>query len=113
MQILSWSKAEFEPLKVKITPLVENENTKEIQILMAKDSQMPDHKAPFDISVQVLKGAIDFEVRNEVLRLNELDMITLKANEAHSLRALQDSIVRLSLSKLDSVSRVSGILKKN
>lgn len=112
MQVISWSKSDFAPQAVQITPIVENESAKEIKITMVKDAQMPNHKAPFDISVQVLRGEIDFEVAGELLRLKELDMICLKANEPHSLRALQDSIVRLSLSKKDSAARVSAVLKK-
>ncbi len=112
MQIISWQETNFEPLKVQITPLAENESAKEIKIAMAKDSTMPNHKAPFDISVQVLKGEIEFEVAGKNLHLKELDMICLKANEAHSLKALKDSIIRLSLSKKDSAARVSAVLKK-
>lgn len=38
---------------------------KKIQILLAKDSVMKEHKAPFAIHVQVLSGKIWFEVEKE------------------------------------------------
>lgn len=36
-------------------------------------------------------------------------MISLDANIEHSLRALEDSIIRLSLSKIDKTSRVFSV----
>lgn len=112
MQIMKWSREEFSPKEVKINVLIDNESGKEIQILMAKDSIMKEHKAPFAIHVQVLSGKIWFEVENKKLELNALDMISLAANVPHSLGGIQDSIIRLSLSKFDSIQRVSAVLKK-
>ncbi|MBT0826246.1 hypothetical protein [Campylobacter lari] len=54
---------------------------------------MKDHKAPFDITIQVLKGSIDFGVLNQKIVLKALDSISLKAHEIHNLLALEDSIV--------------------
>ncbi|MBT0793550.1 hypothetical protein KJQ87_00505 [Campylobacter lari] len=54
---------------------------------------MKDHKAPFDITIQVLKGFIDFGVLNQKIVLKALDSISLKAHEIHNLLALEDSIV--------------------
>lgn len=107
---ISWNTQDFEQGKVKITPLVQNAFAKEIQILMAKDSVMKEHKAPFPISVQVLKGKIWFEVEGECFVLEALDMIALQANVPHSLGGLEDSIVRLSLAQSDSVVRVKTLL---
>lgn len=60
--------------------------------------------------VQVLSGKIEFSVGSDVQILNSLDMIALDANVPHALNALEDSIVRLSLSKNDDVSRVFKVL---
>lgn len=111
-KIINWSNAVFEPKAVKIEPKAENESTKEIQITMAKDSIMKEHKAPFSIFVQVLSGNIEFEVQEQKFDMQTLDMIGLDANVPHSLKAKQDSIIRLSLAKNDSVSRVSAVLKQ-
>lgn len=43
---------------------------------------------------------------------NTLDMISLEANVPHSLGGLEDSVIRLSLNKLDKVQRVNAVLKK-
>lgn len=109
-EVILWSDVTFEAQKVKIIPITENDSSKEIQILMAKDSVMKEHQAPFAISVQVLSGEIWFEVKDERLNLKALDMITLKAGIPHSLGGIKDSIIRLSLSKLDSIERVNSTL---
>ena len=111
MQVISWGVAEFKAGQVQVNVLAQNESAKEIQILMGKDSVMKEHKAPFDISVQVLRGEVEFSVQNDTKMLKELDMVNLKANEPHSLRALKDSIVRLSLAQADTLARVQGVLK--
>ncbi|EKS3202356.1 cupin domain-containing protein [Campylobacter jejuni] len=112
MKIIQWNRAEFNSKEVKINVLIDNEKGKEIQILLAKDSVMKEHKAPFAIHVQVLSGKIWFEVEKEKFELNALDMISLKANVAHSLGGLENSIIRLSLNKSDSIQRVNAVLKK-
>lgn len=112
MKITQWNKANFSPKEIKINVLIDDERGKEIQILLAKDSIMREHKAPFDIHVQVLSGKIWFEVQNQRIELNTLDMISLKADISHSLGGLEDSIVRLSLSKSDNIQRINTILKK-
>ncbi|ENT9902025.1 cupin domain-containing protein [Campylobacter coli] len=112
MKITQWNKADFSPKEVKINVLIDDEHSKEIQILLAKDSVMKEHKAPFAICVQVLSGKIWFEVENEKFEFNTLDMISLEANVPHSLGGLEDSVIRLSLNKLDKVQRVNAVLKK-
>ncbi|EAK9945859.1 hypothetical protein A0Y81_01895 [Campylobacter lari] len=67
---------------------------------------MKDHKAPFDITIQVLKGSIDFGVLNQKIVLKALDSISLKAHEIHNLLALEDSLY-----KQDSLERVESVLK--
>ena len=109
-EVISWGDVAFDSQEVKIKPITENNATKEIRILMPKDSIMKQHQAPFPISVQVLRGGIWFEVEGKSLTLKALDMITLQANIPHSLGGLQDSIVRLSLAKSDSIERVNAVL---
>lgn len=100
---------EYNEEKVAVSLLLENDFSKEIRIVFKKNQVMKDHKAPYPIVVQVLKGNIDFGVNNEVKRLNSGDMISLEAKVIHNLTALEDSVVRLTLSKSDSVNRVKEI----
>ena len=100
---------EYNEEKVAVSLLLETDFSKEIRIVFKKNQVMKDHKAPYPIVVQVLKGNIDFGVNNEVKRLNSGDMISLEAKVIHNLTALEDSVVRLTLSKSDSVNRVKEI----
>lgn len=96
---------------VTIAKLFDGPNSKEIRINLEKGAQMKEHKAPGAIMVQVLSGKIDFSVGENSVILDTLDMITLEPNIIHALTALENSIVRLSLSKNDDVSRVFRVLK--
>lgn len=96
---------------VTIAKLFDGPHNKEIRINLEKGAQMKEHKAPGAIMVQVLSGKIEFGVGDENVILGALDMITLEPNVLHALTALENSIVRLSLSKNDDVSRVFRVLK--
>ena len=96
---------------VTIAKLFDGPNSKEIRINLEKGAQMKEHKAPGAIMVQVLSGKVDFSVGENSFILDALDMITLEPNVIHALTALENSIVRLSLSKNDDVSRVFGVLR--
>ncbi|ASM34481.1 cupin [Campylobacter sputorum subsp. bubulus] len=95
---------------VSPTLLLETNSSKEIRLAMQKGSFMKEHKAPFCIMVQVLKGCIEFGVNSEKTTLNQFDLISLEANVSHDLFANEDSIIRLSLSKNDSIDRVKSVL---
>lgn len=111
MEIISWQSTDFQSEQVKVNVLAQNNSAKEIQILMAENSVMKEHKAPFAISVQVLSGEVKFSVFDEAATLRALDMVRLDALVPHSLHALKDSIVRLSLAKNDSIERVESVVK--
>lgn len=108
MEKIVWKSEKFDGITV--TKLHETSSGKEIRINLQNGSVMKEHQAPGAIMVQVLRGKIEFSVGADSTVLNELDMITLEANIAHALVALEDSIIRLSLSKNDDVSRVFKVL---
>lgn len=92
--------------KPKIDVLFETEQTKEIRIAMNTNQEMKEHKTPFPIVVEVAAGEIDFGVNGEKLKMSAGDLIALEGNVPHDLKANEPSVIRLSLSKLDSVERV-------
>jgi quercetin dioxygenase-like cupin family protein len=67
---------------------------------------MKEHKTPFPIVIQLLEGAIDFGVNEEVSKLTKGTILTLEGNIPHNLIATEDSVVRLTLSKQDGKERV-------
>ena len=107
MKIESFNEnADFNDDKIVTKVILESSFSKEIRILLKRGQVMREHKAPFPIIVHVLDGAIDFGVNGEINQLNKGAIVTLNANVPHDLTAREDSVVRLTLSKLDNVSRV-------
>lgn len=96
---------------VVITPLLETDVSKEIRIVFKKEQIMKEHKTSFPITVEVFEGAIDFGVDGTTYKLIRGDIVTLDANVKHDLKANDDSIVRLTLSKKDTINRVKGVLQ--
>lgn len=88
--------------KPNVEVILETEFTKEVRLTFKEGQIMKSHKAPRAIIVQVLEGKIDFEVENTVYQLSKGDFITLKAAIVHELKALENSVVRLSLSKYET-----------
>ncbi|MDH3322550.1 MAG: AraC family ligand binding domain-containing protein [Flavobacteriaceae bacterium] len=95
--------------KPAISVLFETESTKEIRIAMKKDHQMKEHQTPFPIVVEVFEGTVDFGVESELHHLKRGDILALEGGVPHDLLAKSDCIIRLTLSKSDSVKRVEKV----
>ncbi len=92
-----------------IQVLLESDSGKEIRIAFKKGQVMKEHKTPFPIVVEIFEGSIAFGVLGDVHTLGKGGLIALEGNVPHDLRALEDSIVRLSLNKGDTAGRVEKV----
>ena len=99
----------FNELKPTVSLLLDTDFSKEIRVVFKKGQIMEDHQAPFAIIVQVVKGSIDFGVAGEIKQMLTGDIISLKPQVVHNLTATEESIVRLSLSKLYTLKRVKDV----
>ncbi|HLW39470.1 MAG TPA: cupin domain-containing protein [Brumimicrobium sp.] len=103
------NKLEFGEDRVKIAVILESSFSKEIRITFKKGQLMKEHKTQFPIVVHLLEGSIDFGVEGVKHKLSKGDILTLDGGVPHDLFAHEDSIVRLTLSKLDVAERVIGV----
>ena len=101
----------FSDESVVITPMLDAGFGKEIRIAFKEGQIMKEHKTKFPITVMAMRGSIEFGVGEKTVILNEGDVIALEGNVMHELKALKESVVRLSLHKGDTVARVKGVLK--
>jgi len=99
----------FSNEKIITKVVLESSFTKEIRILLKKGQVMKEHKTPFPIVVHILSGKITFGVNGANQNLTEGDIIALAGNIPHNLTAKKDSVIRLSLSKLDKAERVEKV----
>ena len=100
---------QFKENKPNIQVLFETENTKEIRIALGKGQIMKEHKTKYPIVVEIFEGEIDFTVYGKVERLKKGAILALEGNVLHELLGIENSTVRLSLSKADSVERVYNV----
>lgn len=103
----------FSDQKIVTKVLLETSFSKEIRILLKEGQIMKEHKAPFPIIVHVLEGVINFGIQGKEHLLMNGDIINLDANVPHDLSAQKDSIVRLTLSKLDKPERVENVISNS
>ncbi|MGY5355454.1 cupin domain-containing protein [Wenyingzhuangia sp. IMCC45467] len=110
MKVISLLKDVNYKTKPSLTVLFETEFSKEIRIVMKKGQEVKEHKTEHPIIVSIFDGSIEFSVDGEKVKMKKGDMISLDANIPHSLLCTGDSIVRLSISKQDTITRIEDLL---
>ncbi len=77
--------------------IFKSDNTTVVLIGLHKNTELKRHKAYGDIHVQVLEGKINFCTEQQTVSLQKGQMIALKADIPHSVRALEESFFLLTL----------------
>ncbi len=93
-----------------ISVMFETAFTKEIRIAMKKGQMMKEHQTPFAIVVEIIDGKLDFGVQGKVLNLDRGSLLALEGNVPHDLKAVENCIVRLTLTKSDESERVQKVI---
>lgn len=97
--------------RVAINVLFETETTKEIRILFKSGQVMKKHQTSFPISVTLVEGKLDFGVNDTIYNLVKGDILALDGGIPHDLKAKTDCIVRLTLSKQDTIDRIKKVVE--
>jgi len=102
---------EYKENKPAIKVLFETSFTKEIRIVMKEGQVMKEHQTAFPIVVEIIAGKINFGVEGNVHNLKKGGLLALEGGVPHDLKAMEDSIVRLTLSKSDKINRVLSVIR--
>ncbi len=97
--------------KPAISILLETATSKEIRIVFAKDQYMKEHQTPHPITVEMVEGNLNFGVEGRVHSLIKGDILSLDGGVPHDLLAKSNCIVRLTLSKADTLQRVEDVIR--
>ncbi len=102
----------YNDTKPMIKVLFETDFTKEIRIAMHKNTQMKEHKTNYPIVVEIIEGAVDFGVEGIINKLKKGDLVALDGGVPHDLKATEDCLIRLTLTKYDTSERVEEVSNK-
>jgi quercetin dioxygenase-like cupin family protein len=81
----------------KTSALVKSSSLEVIRLVVPTGKDIPEHKAPGDITVQCLEGEVDFTAEGKTQRLKPGQLLYLAAGAPHSLRGVQDSSVLVTI----------------
>jgi quercetin dioxygenase-like cupin family protein len=68
-----------------------------IRLVVPAGKDIPEHKAPGEITIQCLEGAVDFTAGGQTQRLSAGQMLYLAAGVAHAIRGVQDASMLLTV----------------
>ncbi|HEX6983494.1 MAG TPA: cupin domain-containing protein [Balneolaceae bacterium] len=77
--------------------LVKTPDMEVIRMVLPGGKKVDEHSVKGEISVQCLEGKTLFTVEDKELELNEGDWLYLNRNQSHSLKALTDSVLLVTI----------------
>lgn len=77
--------------------LVKTGDMEVIRMVLPEGKKVDEHSVKGEVSVQCLDGKTLFTVKDKELELKKGDWLYLKRNEPHSLKALTDSVLLVTI----------------
>ncbi|MDB5203787.1 MAG: hypothetical protein JWQ27_3196 [Ferruginibacter sp.] len=77
--------------------LLKSSSMRIVLVGLHEGAELKTHTAPGDISVQALSGHIHFSAEEKVISLQPLQMLALKKDTPHSVRAEKESFFLLTI----------------
>ena len=81
----------------KTTAIVKAEQMEVVRIVLLAGKELPIHAAPGEITVQCIEGRIAFSTPGKVNMMTAGDLIHLRMQEPHALKAIEDSSALLTM----------------
>jgi quercetin dioxygenase-like cupin family protein len=77
--------------------LVKTNDLELIRLILPAGKEIPTHKAPGEITVQSLQGRVAFTAAGKTQELNPGQLLYLSKAEPHSVKALEDSSLLVTI----------------
>jgi quercetin dioxygenase-like cupin family protein len=85
--------------KISASSLVKSPSLEVIRLTVPAGKTVANHTAPGDITVQCIKGAIDFTAGDRTYRLERGRMLYLDAGTVHALQGIEDSAILVTIAR--------------
>ena len=85
--------------------LVDNDRVRVVMCAFDTGEQLTEHTATMPVVVQLISGAMRFEVAGETHELGPADCVYLAANEPHSLVTHEPSLMSLVMLRPPGIAR--------
>ena len=82
--------------------LIKTDRLEVLRLVLPAGKEIAEHRAPGEITVQCLEGAIEFEVHGATRELRAGHMLYVAAREPHALKAIEDSSVLVTIQLKDA-----------
>jgi quercetin dioxygenase-like cupin family protein len=83
--------------EAKTTTLLKTKDMEVIRLVLPAGKELPIHQAPSEITVQCLEGKVLFTAHGQECELAAGKFLYLSAAEPHSLKAVEDSSLLLTI----------------
>lgn len=77
--------------------LIKTDSLEAIRMVLPAGKEIQKHKARGDITIQCLEGNVEFLIEGDISKLVPGTLLFLNAGVPHAVRALEDSVLLLSL----------------
>ncbi|WP_321869952.1 cupin domain-containing protein [Paraburkholderia tropica] len=81
----------------KSTTLIRAKQLEVIRLVLPAGKQVPEHRAPGEITVLCLEGVIRFSINGDPRTMHAGDMLLLDAGVPHALESLDDASVLVTI----------------
>jgi len=96
-EVLNLNDLRDEMPKDSTLALVKTPDMEVIRMVLPKGKEITEHSVDGQISVQCLKGKITFATGKKASELSKGDWLYLQRNQTHSLQALADSVLLVTI----------------
>lgn len=94
-----YNEFEYSNSKPLVKQILSTSFSDEFRIVMKKNQEIEENCSSSSIVLNVIEGGLNISLNNETDTLQKGDLVSINKNVQHSLKALENTIVRLSIAK--------------